>query len=75
MFYPKINFYKKYKEINIKYSFEDFDQFSTTMALAELQAAETLMISNLQSSSQSAEAYLSEMSKNYSNTGDIRLLK
>ena len=73
MFYTKINFYKINKEINIKHSFEDFDQFSTTMALAELQVNE--QANELFGYLKSAEAYLSEMSENYSNTGDIRLLK
>ena len=55
-----------------RHSFEDFDQFSTTIALAELQLTTSLYL-DLFGSFQSAEAYLSEMSQNFSNTGDIRL--
>ena len=43
------------------------------MALAELQATEVLKFPF--PSSQSAESYLSEMSQNYSNAGDICLFK
>ena len=40
------------------------------MALAELQATEAL---NFYGASQSAESYLSEMSQNYTNAGNICL--
>ena len=42
------------------------------MALAELQATKALKFST---TSQSAESYLSEMSQNYSNAGDLCLFK
>ena len=42
------------------------------MALAELQATEAL---KFPSESQSAESYLSEMSQNYTNAGNICLFK
>ena len=48
------------------------------MALAELQATEALkfpQLINFFQSSQTAESYLSEMSQNYSNAGDICLFK
>ena len=54
-------------------SFEGFDQISTTMALAELQATGALKFPL--ESFQSAEAYLSEMSQRYSNAGDKSLKK
>ena len=42
------------------------------MALAELQATKALQFSGR---TQSAESYLSEMSQNYTNAGNICLLK
>ena len=68
MFFISIYFYSIYKEIHIKHSFKDFDQFSTTMALAELQATEALKFPLL--GFRSAESYLSEMSQNYTNAGN-----
>ena len=51
----------------MKYSFEGFNQISTTMALAELQATEALEFRL--NSFQSAKIYLSEMRQRYSNAG------
>ena len=60
--------------MHIKHSFKDFDQFSTTMTLAELQATKTLDF-NVGGSFQSADDYLLEMSQNYTNAGNICLIK
>ena len=59
--------------MHIKHSFKDFDQFSTTRALAKLQVTEALKFPL--DSFPSAKSYLSEMSQNYTNAGDIRLFK
>ena len=74
MFFISIYFYSIYKEIHIKHSFKDFDQFSTTMALAELQATKGLHC-NIYGTFQSADDYLLEMSQNYTNAGNICLFK
>ena len=75
MFLISIYFNSIYKEIHIKHSFKDFDQFSTTMALAELQATKALDFDMFVGYFQSADDYLSEMSKNYTNAGNICLFK
>ena len=62
-----------YKKNIIKHSFEGFNQFSTTMALAELQATEALKFPFR--SFQSAENYLSEMNQTYTTAGDMTLLE
>ena len=51
-----------YWSLIIKHSFEGFDQFSTTMALAELQATKALDFDMFVGYFQSADDYLSEMS-------------